>query len=448
MRNAIALWIKYSPCHAELVSASHYITTVPKVILNLPPLVSKRGFFVVWEYNWDMNIQNYRESKINKYPDKKTGLLMYRHEKLFDIVKTIEEFVNLSFGKELDEQQYRDSYQQLIIKLPEEYRKQNRHRFQSFMTIYKHAKNIDHNHTKNFKKALYKYFKIDYINDINENLRKHLSKISITNEKIQLERYWWTIAIHLPQEEYYKLSEWSEWHYSNKLHTIFINNKYNHEAQNILYHEHFHHLASIWLMDNEYRLDENWQYTKESIMRHKIKNEIIAQYSDSKNKDFEKNIETSMLIDWYIVSYLSHKYKKELLYERDYFHKILNKSIYTFNQQEVENTIIQAKDIKIINNIYEKTEDEKKLITDKSILEEFEKYHKEANLYTSMLSIFTTMQYDKIVPRYFTSYDQILYLFAITPLLQRIELIKYYMKLITLDETKSNLHSTLSEPHD
>ena len=69
-----------------------------------------------------MNIQDYRESKINKYPDRKTGLLMYRHEKLYDIVKTIEDFVNVSFGKVISKEKYIESYEEMITKLPKSYK--------------------------------------------------------------------------------------------------------------------------------------------------------------------------------------------------------------------------------------------------------------------------------------------------------------------------------------
>ena len=99
---------------------------------------------------------------------------MYKHEKLFDIVNTIESFVNLSFGKEMSENRYRDAYNKLISVLPEEYKKNHRYRFQNFMAVYHQAKNIDKKHKSNFRRKLYKHLKIDYINDINENMRELL----------------------------------------------------------------------------------------------------------------------------------------------------------------------------------------------------------------------------------------------------------------------------------
>jgi hypothetical protein len=68
-----------------------------------------------------MNIQDYRESKINKYPTHKEGLLMYRHEKLYDIVKTIEDFVNLSIDGEPNIKEYKIFLEELLNKLPDKY---------------------------------------------------------------------------------------------------------------------------------------------------------------------------------------------------------------------------------------------------------------------------------------------------------------------------------------
>jgi hypothetical protein len=174
---------------------SDNITIIKKVILNYSPLrINMRRFFI-WGYNYNiifihhhfMNIKEYREFKINKYPDSKTGLLMYRHEKLYDIVTTIEQFVNISFSSNaIDQEKYIEQYNNLIKDLPKEYNRKYGNIFNRFIKKYNNANNIEKKYNSNFRKKLKK---IMGINNLTKELSHYLHIKNIDINNILLKRY-------------------------------------------------------------------------------------------------------------------------------------------------------------------------------------------------------------------------------------------------------------------
>lgn len=64
------------------------------------------------------------------------------------------------------------------------------------------------------------------------------------------------------------------------------------------------------------------------------------------------------------------------------------------------------------------------------------------NMNKLLIELFKTIE-----NKYFTS-EQLLYLLSFTPLSQRQSLLDYYKKLNSLNQSKTDLHSTLSDSHD
>jgi hypothetical protein len=164
-------------------------------------------------------------------------------------------------------------------------------------------------------------------------------------------------------------------------------------------------------------------------MYYRIKNELIAQYSDYKNTNVIEAAATDIIIDQYIVSYLSTLYKKDLYYEADYISNSINKSISKMNEQELiqfNQELIKEKEkdndikniITIKHLIYEKINSDYKISQDQEILNKFHQYREKSLLWRTMLFTITNVLYSKIIPDFFDSYEQVIYLFAITPLSQ------------------------------
>ncbi len=142
-----------------------------------------------------MNQKEYRDLKINKYNDVEKGERLYRHEKIYDIVKTIENFVNKSFDDDINNRDYIEFYKELSSRLPDSYSKENQKYFAKFIEHYKFAKNSEKNHNSSFRRALYKNFKIEYLNGHYSKIRDVLRKEKTSLDEVQLKRYWWVVSM-------------------------------------------------------------------------------------------------------------------------------------------------------------------------------------------------------------------------------------------------------------
>ncbi len=328
--------------------------------------------------------------------------------------------------------------------MPDSYSKENRKYFAKFIEHYEFAKSSEKNHHNSFRKALYKNFKIDYLNGYYSRIRDVLYEEKILLDEVQLKRYWWVISTVFPFE-WKKTFEWKGWFYDPRSHGIFINSSDDTLKQDdILRHEHFHHLVNMWLI-KEHKYDINNKITNESHMRHRIKNEIIAQYSDQSNKKILKHLGTSAIMAHYIISYLGHRESVKLtLWQRNY-HKKIWKYLDEFSEQEYD--VFQKNpnhdECEIVYCIYEESGQKYSLTENQSLIQDFENYLNKTNNYTFTVWIFMWVLLKNLIPKYFDSYDQILYILAITPLSQWDSLGKYYGWLIWKDKVKSDLSEAI-----
>lgn len=252
-----------------------------------------------------MNIKEYRESKINKYPNRKTGLLMYRHEKLYDIIKTIEDFVSLSISKTPDIKEYENFLDNLYKKLPIEYKNTQSRKYERFLRDYEETQ-------KELKESKDIKIQIENVKNILRLSQRHNNKIGATI--IKHEDLWpraemgkyqkgsSIITINTNKEIQKKIEEYAKKHQKKKEEIIY---------QLLKKHEYHHYLNYIWLLSHNKKfpnLNALPRISQKELISNLIKDEYIAQivshWSETKsiNDIASKTLQEYLSDDFILIS--------------------------------------------------------------------------------------------------------------------------------------------------
>ncbi len=177
-------------------------------------------------------------------------------------------------------------------------------------------------------------------------------------------------------------------------------------------------------------------------MRHRIKNEMIAQYSDQSNKKILKHVDTCGMMANYIINYLEHRDGIKLFLWQRTYHKKIWKYLDEFSEQEYDafQKNPNHDECEIAYCIYEENDSKYWLTENISLIKDFEYYLNKTQEYTTIVWVFMWVFSKNLIPWYFDSYDQILYALAITPLSQWDSLGKYYGWLIWKEKVQSDLN--------
>jgi len=388
-----------------------------------------------------MDIKEYRENILSWYEDRKEGVLIYKHQKLFDITRFIKEVVDIWKKWGITTQEYLKRVDQLFSTMPEEFIKKYKSKYENYVISHDiAAANIAMYTSVGRIKQIQNFFQ-GVIWD-KRALLKYEDIGHFKNKDIEVSQHSTATVVSIKQSYWNKKYGWTSWFVeqveekdsvgrrSTKIYTwqdVTAKNK-------TIEHEYLHILNHQWLMPESFPTDNEIK-NKKNISTKSIdtymKDEFLA-WMKWKNIDAEIKGSwewTDVIIGKLVLIYLG-KFMKRLWFTDNEI---------TFDDKIKKITYKATGEIIYEFYFYQMVNGEKKQlpqdVTDILL--------KKINMITMMYTTYEKL-HTLCVPEYYADEDQFIYLLAITPLSRWDELIRTYEQINASKKIKWELYDSLS----
>ena len=259
-----------------------------------------------------MKLKEYKENIVSWYENRKEWLLMYKHQKLFDISNFIKQVVDIWIEWKLTTEEYMNEVEKLFQKMPEEFKEQYKDKYDEFILAHEKTKNNIAYHTREIsKKEKIADSKKNFFSDKRAFLELS-DALSVKNNDIDVTQHGVATVVSLP-EEYWNKKYWEDrrWFtYWKKWGKIYIKRGVQ---KDIVDHEYTHLLHESRLL-TEYkdiiRYRKNKTTKALSVLDSLLKDEFLARMSggiDIYMKEFQvwKNTIIEILCH-YLLQYIKN----------------------------------------------------------------------------------------------------------------------------------------------
>ncbi len=385
-----------------------------------------------------MKLKEYKENIVSWYENRKEWLLMYKHQKLFDISNFIKQVVDIWIEWKLTTKEYMEKVGELFQKMPEEFKEQYKDKYDEFILAHEKTKNDIAYHTREISKeernSIFKFLKaIIGWGPLFSDKRAFLKlsdALSVKNDDIDVTQHGVATVVSLP-EEYWNKEYWEDrgwFKYLKKWGKIYIKRG---GGKDIIDHEYTHVLHCSGLL-TEYkdviRYLKNKTKKDFSVLNSLLKDEFLARMSggiDSYMKEYWtwKGVIIVLLIP-YLWKYIKEMWFDENLVVGENISEKIDEETWRINYSidvyQEKNWEIKSPSEKTQNLLLEKI----KVI--KYMYQTYEKLYKIC------------------VSKYYPHEDQFHYMLAFTPLSQWEEVLRTYQEIEKIEKTKSDIADTFS----
>lgn len=386
-----------------------------------------------------MKLKEYKENIVSWYENRKEWLLMYKHQKLFDISNFIKQVVDIWIEWKLTTEEYMNEVEKLFQKMPEEFKEQYKDKYDEFILAHEKTKNDIAYHTREISKeernSIFKFLKaIIGWGPLFSDKRAFLKlsdALSVKNDDIDVTQHGVATVVSLPEEHWNKKDEDCDWFvFLKKPGKIYVKKGGTKATIN---HEYTHTLYHSGLLAEYKDAIMFWKNKKtHSVINSRLKNEFLTRMSNDIENYMRKFQVWKDIITAILCQYLWEYIKKLWIDKNVVVDQVIYRKIDEITWKELYRVKIYQKKSWKIKPLSEKT---RNLVLEKI---EFINY-----MYQTYEKI-----YKICVPKYYPHKDQFHYMLAFTTLSQWEEVLRTYQKIEKIEKTKSDIADTFSSEKD
>lgn len=273
-----------------------------------------------------MKLKEYRDNIISWYENKQEWLLMYKHQKLFDISNFIKQAVDIGKQWWVTTKEYEDKISELFKKMPQEFVERYKDDYEKYVVAHYVAEvNIQHYKRKiPMKERISNFLQAIIARRLIISDKRALLDVddamNLKNDDINVTQHWISAVVSLPQRY------WNSKYWEDRLWFVIAKEQkkdysdygkiYTWENEDlkkmIVDHEYTHTLHHRWLLKENQDIIEfsKWTHKSPSVINSLLKDEFLARIvsnsMESAMKEYSawKDIIIPLLVTNYLWKYL------------------------------------------------------------------------------------------------------------------------------------------------